>query len=98
LGASTGVISALRALGENAWLLRVRVVSGVVLVVLSVPASAHYGAAGALVALSASEWTVALLAWTRLDQVLEWRGQGPVLITGPTTGPWRGQVGPPDEG
>lgn len=66
MGAAIGSTGALRAVNENAWLVRVRAVSGVALVAGSGPAVASFGAAGALAAVTAGEATVALLAWHRL--------------------------------
>lgn len=66
LGASTGVTAALRAVGASPWLLRIRTVTGTVLVVLGLAASALFQAQGALVALAAVEGAVAVLAWRRL--------------------------------
>lgn len=70
VGASTGATSGLRAMDQNAWLLRVRLLTGPVLVLASIPASAVSGVIGALAALSLAEWGVALLSWRRLRQVL----------------------------
>lgn len=66
LGASTGATSALRALGDSPWLLRVRAYSGVLLVMLGAAASARSQANGALFALTAAEGAVVALAWRRL--------------------------------
>jgi O-antigen/teichoic acid export membrane protein len=75
VGASTGATSGLRAMDQNSWLLRVRFLTGPVLVLGSIPASALWGVNGALAALSLTEWTVVLLSWRRLRQVLG-RGAG----------------------
>ena len=70
IGASTGAISGLRATAQNGWIMRVRVATGPVLVVASIPASAALGVNGALGVLSITEWFVVVLAWRRLRQVL----------------------------
>jgi O-antigen/teichoic acid export membrane protein len=77
IGATTGATSALRALGENPWLLRVRTWTGLVVGVLGLAASAWIGAEGALVALTAVEWSVTILAWRRLLALLPRRQSGP---------------------
>lgn len=83
VGASTGSTSGLRAMHENSWLLRVRVLTGPVLVLGSIPASAVWGVNGALAALSLTEWVVVLLSWRRLRQVL-FSPPDSVLGRGPT--------------
>ncbi len=70
VGASTGATSGLRALDQNAWLLRARMLTGPVLVLASIPASASFGVNGALAVLSSVEWTVAVLSWRRLRGML----------------------------
>jgi O-antigen/teichoic acid export membrane protein len=70
IGASTGATSGLRALDQNSWLLRVRLATGPVLVLASIPASAAFGVNGALAVLSAVEWGVALAAWGRLRNLV----------------------------
>lgn len=70
LGASVGLTSALRAMQQNGWLLRARLVAGPLLVLASVPAAAWWGTHGALAVLSVTEWGVAALSWRRLRQVL----------------------------
>jgi O-antigen/teichoic acid export membrane protein len=66
-GASTGIVSALRALGESRWLLATRTVTGAVVLVAGIAASAPLGAHGALVSLAVGEWAFALLSWRRLS-------------------------------
>lgn len=70
VGASTGSTSGLRAMEQNSWLLRVRLLVGPVLVLGSIPASALWGVNGALAVLSLTEWVVVLLSWRRLRAVL----------------------------
>ena len=69
LGASTGATGALRALGASPWLLRVRMVSGAVLIAVGFVASAWFGANGSLLSLAVVEATVAAIAWFRLMRV-----------------------------
>jgi O-antigen/teichoic acid export membrane protein len=76
VGASTGSTSGLRAMDQNAWLLRVRFLTGPVLILGSIPASAVWGVNGALAALSLTEWLVVLLSWRRLREVLGRGGAG----------------------
>lgn len=71
VGASTGATSGLRAMDQNAWILRVRFLMAPVLVLGSIPASAVWGVNGALAALSLTEWVVVALSWRRLRQVLD---------------------------
>lgn len=66
LCASLGATSALRALGGSPWLLRVRTISGPLLVLLSFPAAARFAANGAILALAFVEGAVATLAWRHL--------------------------------
>lgn len=70
VGASTGATSGLRAMDQNAWILRVRFLMAPVLVLGSIPASGVWGVNGALAALSLTEWVVVALSWRRLRQVL----------------------------
>ena len=55
---------------QNAWILRVRFLTGPVLVLGSIPASGVWGVNGALAALSLTEWAVVALSWRRLRRVL----------------------------
>jgi hypothetical protein len=66
LGASTGPLSGLRALGGAAWITRTRTIAGAVLVAGGLAASWAVGAQGALATLAVVEWTVATAAWTEL--------------------------------
>lgn len=75
VGASTGATSGLRAMHQNSWILRVRFLTGPVLVLGAIPASALWGVNGALAALSITEWAVVVLSWRRLRRVLG-RGAG----------------------
>jgi O-antigen/teichoic acid export membrane protein len=70
IGASTGAISGLRAMGQNDWIMRVRLATGPMLVVASIPASASLGVNGALGVLSVMEWFVVVLSWRRLRTTL----------------------------
>jgi O-antigen/teichoic acid export membrane protein len=70
IGASTGATSGLRAAGQHAWLLRVRVLTAPPLVLGSIPASAAFGVNGVLAVLACVEWTVTLLSWRRLRHAL----------------------------
>jgi O-antigen/teichoic acid export membrane protein len=67
IGASTGPISALRALGENSWILRARGASGAVALAVGLTLAAFVGAQGVVGALAASEWLLAggAAAWLR---------------------------------
>lgn len=71
VGASTGATSGLRARDQNSWILRVRFLTGPVLVLGSIPASAVWGVNGALAALALTEWAVVALSWRRLRRVLD---------------------------
>ena len=78
LGASIGAVSALRALDQNAWLLRLRAASGAVVVVVGVTASALFGAEGALASLAGAESVVAVLVWRRFAAI----GRGAAATVG----------------
>lgn len=66
VGVSTGGGSGLRAVGENAWILRYRAVSGGLALLAGLTLSTAIGAGGVLVALAGTEWLFAVLAWVHL--------------------------------
>lgn len=66
VGASTGSVSGLRALGENRWILRARAASGGAALTGGLGLAAGLGALGVLAALAATEWGFAAASWRRL--------------------------------
>jgi len=71
VGATTGPIAGLRALGMTGWIVRNRAVSGCIGLVTGLVLAAEWGATGALAGLSLSETGFALAAWIRLREALE---------------------------
>ena len=70
LGASTGPISAIRALGDGAWIVRGRTASTLVVLAIGLPAATIFGANGALLGLSVAELLFAVAAWSHLAHLL----------------------------
>lgn len=66
VGGSTGPSAALRALGENGWILKARAVSGGVALAIGLPGTASFGSMGVLVALAVTEAAFGVAAWLRL--------------------------------
>jgi O-antigen/teichoic acid export membrane protein len=75
VGVSIGAGGGLRALGENAWILRARAVTGGLSLLIGLPLSLRIGAEGALIALAVTEWAFAAAAWVQLSRPAE---AGPV--------------------
>ena len=75
VGISIGGGGGLRALGENAWILRTRSVTGGLSLFIGLPLSRLMGAQGALIALVVSECLFAAAAWAHLARS---SGGGPV--------------------
>lgn len=76
LGASVGALSGLRAMGASGWIVRARSAAGVVLVGLGLPASAAWGANGALLVLAVTETAVFAAAWVELSRRVGERSPG----------------------
>ena len=66
VGATTGVVAALRAQGKVGWIVRARAWSGFLALAVGLPASALRGANGALSGLALSEIVLAVAAWKRI--------------------------------
>ena len=71
VGASTGPIAALRALGMSGWIVRNRAVSGCIGLVAGLVLAAGWGATGALTGLALAETGFAMAAWVRLREALQ---------------------------
>jgi O-antigen/teichoic acid export membrane protein len=69
LGASTGPISGIRALGDTRWIVRGRSASTLVLLIVGLPAAALVGAGGAVVGLALAETLLAVAAWRHFDRL-----------------------------
>jgi hypothetical protein len=67
LGASTGPISGIRALGDTRWIVRGRTVSTVILLLVGLPVAAAVGAGGAVLGLALAESVLAVAAWRHFD-------------------------------
>lgn len=68
IGASAGALAGLRALGASRWILRAQVGRGALAMAVGLPASALFGARGALAGLAFAEWLFAAAAWTRFTR------------------------------
>ena len=68
VGVSIGPGSGLRALGQNAWVLKARAFSGGLSLAVGLPLSGLVGAHGVLAALAVSETLFAITAWVRLGR------------------------------
>jgi O-antigen/teichoic acid export membrane protein len=77
VGVSIGASSVLRALGENAWIVRGRAVSGALTLLLGLPLSRMAGAQGALNALAGTEILFAAAACLRLARSSGFRDKQP---------------------
>lgn len=66
VGVSTGAGSGLRAMGENAWILRSRAVTGGIALIIGLPLSRSMGADAVLIALAATESLFAAASWVQL--------------------------------
>lgn len=69
LGASTGPISGIRALGDTRWIVRGRTVSTVMLLLIGLPTAAFVGAGGAVLGLALAESALAVAAWRHFDRL-----------------------------
>lgn len=69
LGASTGPISGIRALGDTGWIVRGRSVSTVILLLVGLPAAAFVGAGGAVFGLALAESALAVAAWRHFNRL-----------------------------
>lgn len=70
VGASTGVVAALRARDQVGWIVASRAVGGVVALALGLALAAGSGATGALTGLAVSEALFGLAAWLRLARTI----------------------------
>lgn len=70
LGASTGPMSSIRALGATDWILRARTASTAGLLAIGLPAARLIGANGALLGLAVTESLLALAAWRQFHRLL----------------------------
>jgi O-antigen/teichoic acid export membrane protein len=66
VGVSIGPSSGLRALGQNAWILKARAVTGGISLIVGLPLSGVIGAQGVLAALAGTETLFAVVAWVHL--------------------------------
>lgn len=69
LGASTGPISGIRALGDTRWIVRGRTVSTVMLLLVGLPTAAFVGAGGAVLGLALAESALAVAAWRHFGRL-----------------------------
>lgn len=69
LGASTGPMSGIRALGGTAWIVRARSVSTLGHLLIGLPAAATVGASGALLGMAATECLLAIATWRHFDRM-----------------------------
>jgi O-antigen/teichoic acid export membrane protein len=69
LGASTGPISGIRALGDTGWIVRGRSVSTMILLGVGLPTAAFLGAGGAVLGLALAESALAVAAWRHFDRL-----------------------------
>ncbi len=66
VGVSTGAGSGLRALGENAWIMRARGVTGGIALLVGLPLAPAIGAGAVLIALAGTETLFAAASWVHL--------------------------------
>lgn len=69
LGASTGPISGIRALGGTGWIVRGRSASTLLLLLIALPAAAFVGAGGAVLGLAVAESMLAVAAWRHFNRL-----------------------------
>lgn len=77
LGASTGPVSGIRALGDTRWIVRSRTASTLLLLLVGLPAAALVGAGGAVAGLALSETLLAVATWRRFGRLAAGVGAGP---------------------
>jgi O-antigen/teichoic acid export membrane protein len=82
LGISTGATSAIRALGDIAWIVRARAASTLVVLGIGLPAAALAGANGALLGLAVAESLLAIAAWKHFSAL-----RPPIAAVGEPAGP-----------
>ena len=69
LGASTGPMSGIRALGDTRWIVRGRIASTLVLLLVGLPAASLVGAGGAVAGLAVAETLLAIATWRHFDRL-----------------------------
>lgn len=77
LGASTGPISGIRALGGTGWIVRGRSASSLLLLLVGLPAAAFAGAGGAVAGMALGESFLTVAAWRHFDRLSTSAGSVP---------------------